>query len=126
MGKTSHATPGQFANELGDYLRHLVKANGREDLSGRWLEAVTSGARKRDYWAALIKGTREMTTNDVDVVANAFGMPDPFTYVRNAHTLAETGDAPTFNVGPHEEDYEISEDPGDYGLAAQERPTPGA
>jgi len=126
VGKTSHAKPGQFANELGEYLRYLVRAHDREDLSGRWLEVVTDGARKRDYWAAIIKGTREMTTNDVDVVAKAFGMPDPFAYVCNAHTLASTGDAPVFNVGTHDEDYDISEDPGDYTLAAQEQPTPGA
>ncbi|KEP72574.1 hypothetical protein HR12_42960 [Microbacterium sp. SUBG005] len=66
-------------------------------------------ARKRDYWTALIKGTREMTTNDIDVVAKAFGLPTPFDYVRNAHELAETGGAPTFNVGTHPEDYDISE-----------------
>lgn len=126
VGKTSHAEPGQFANELGEYLRYLLAANGRQDLSGRWMESITAGARKRDYWTALIKGTREMTTNDIDVVAAAFGLPTPFDYVRNAHELAETGTAPIFNVGPHPEDYDISEDPGEYVLAAKKRPTPGA
>jgi hypothetical protein len=125
MGKISHASPGQFANELGDYLRYLVDANGRTGGAGRWLAKVTDGARKHEYWLAIIKGEREMTSNDVDVISKTFGLADPFAYVRNAHTLAETGAAPTFNVGPHEEDYEISEDPGEYGLAAQERPTPG-
>lgn len=126
MGKTSHATPGQYANELGNYLRHLLAANGKEDRSGRWLEAVTFGARKRDYWAGLVKGDREMTSNDVDVITKAFGLPTPFDYVRFAHELAETGTAPAFNVGTHAEDYEISEDPGEYGLAAKKRPTPGS
>lgn len=122
MGKTSHAEPGPFATEVSAYLRHLLNANGREDLSGRWLETITHGARKRDYWAGIVKGVKEMTTNDIAVIAEAFGMASPFDYVQNAHTLAETGDAPVFDVAPHAEDYDISDDPEDYAKAAKRHP----
>lgn len=125
MGKISHAEPGQFANELGQYLRYLIAENGGgQDLSGRWMERLTAGARKRDYWAGIIKDRKQITTNDIAVVASAFNMPSPFDFVRHAHELAETGTAPTFNVGPHDEDYEISEDPGDEAIAAKRRPSP--
>lgn len=125
MGKTSHKDPGQFASELRGYLTYLIEANGKNDLSGRWLEVITDGARKRDYWSKLVKGVKDMTTNDIDVVAAAFGIASPFDYVRFAHELAENGSAPKFIVGTHDEDFEISDDPGPRAAAAKRKPTPG-
>lgn len=124
MGKTSHLAPGDFASELGAYLRFLVAANGgNEDRSGRWMARLTEGARSHDYWGGIIKGEKAMTANDIGVVAATFGMTAR-EYVANAATLAETGDAPRGDVGTHPEDYDISEDPGEYGLAAKRKPTP--
>lgn len=125
MGKTSHLSPGDFASELGAYLRYLIAANGgNEDKSGRWMARESGGARSHDYWGGIVKGERAMTANDIGVVAEMFGMTGS-EYVANATTLAETGDAPKGNVGPHPEDYEISNDPGSFGLAAKKRPTAG-
>lgn len=125
MGKTSHSAPGDFATELGDYLRFLIKEHGgNDDLSGRWMEKHTGKARSRDYWSGIIKGAREMTTNDIAVIADSFGLP-VFDFVPNAKQLAETGTAPAGNVAPHPEDYDISGDPGDFGLAAKKRQNPG-
>lgn len=124
MGKTSHAEPGDFASELAAYLRYLINANGGgQDLSGRWMAQASGGARSYDYWSKLIKGRQAMTTNDLDVVGEIFGMT-AFEFVRNASTLTETGDAPAGNVGPHPEDYDVSTDPGEYGLAAKKKPKP--
>lgn len=125
MGLKSHAEPEGFSAELNAYLQYLVNGNGREDLSGRWLEEITGKARARDYWSKLVKNERAMNMNDVPVLAKAFGM-DPFDFVRNAELLSQGGSPPIPNVGTHAEDYEISEDPGDrYGLAAKKRPKPG-
>ena len=104
MGKKSHAAPDGFAAELNAYLAHLLNQQGRQDLSGRWLETATDGARSRDYWAGFVKNDRAMNTNDIDVLAKLFGM-SPFEFVRNARELAD--------VGPHPEDFHVSEDPGD-------------
>jgi hypothetical protein len=125
MGLKSHADAEGFSSELNAYLKYLVNGNGREDLSGRWLEEITDKARARDYWSKLIKNERAMNMNDVPVLAKAFGL-DPFDFVRQAEVLANGGEPEIPNVGPHAEDYEISKDPGsEYGLAAKKRPEPG-
>jgi hypothetical protein len=66
-----------------------------------------------------------MTANDIAVIADAFGLPSPFEYVQNAHKLAETGEAELFLVAPPADDYDISEDPGEFGLAAKKAQNPG-
>lgn len=121
MGKKSHATPTGFATELNAYLRHVLDANGKQDLSGRWLAEVTDGARARDYWSALVKDERAMTTNDIDVLAETFGM-SAFDFVRNARALASSGEAPAPIVGALDEDWGIAEDPGDELPQAAETP----
>lgn len=126
MGKESHAQAEGFSADLNAYLKYVIVGNGREDLSGRWLESITGKARSRDYWSKLIKNQRAMSMNDVPVLATAFGM-EPFDFVRGAEILANGGKPEIPNVGPHEEAYEISEDPGkNYGLAAKKRPSPRA
>lgn len=126
MGKTSHLAPGDFASELGSYLRFLIAAHGgNEDRSGRWMARLSEGARSHDYWGGIIKGERAMTANDIGVVASLFGMTAG-EYVANASTLTETGTAPKGDVGTHGEDYDVSTDPGDFGLAAKRGQKPQA
>lgn len=125
MGLKSHAQAEGFSADLNAYLKYIVKGHGRDDLSGRWLTEITSSARARDYWSKLIKNERAMTTNDIDVLAGAFGL-SPFEFVRNAQALAAGEEPEIPNVAPHEDDYVKSEDPGtEYGLAAERPRTPG-
>lgn len=126
MGKESHAQAEGFSAELNAYLKYVIVGNGREDLSGRWLAAITGNARSRDYWSKLVKNERSMSMNDVPVLAAAFGM-DPFDFVRGAEVLANGGSPEVPNVAPHAEDTENSESPaGKYKLAAKKRPKPGS
>lgn len=118
--------PEGFSADLNAYLRKILEDNGKTDRSGRWLGEITEGARSYDYWSKIVKDTRAMTTNDIDVVAKAFGV-SAFVWVDNAqaHAAGIETEPLILNVGTHPEDYEQSEDPGDdYGLAAKERPTP--
>lgn len=116
--------PYGFSADLNAYLKKVLEEdNDREDRSGKWLESVTGGARRYDYWSKIIKGARSMTTNDVQVIASTFGI-SPFEWVANArrHASGERTMALRPNVGPHPEDYDISEDPGDELPSAAERP----
>lgn len=120
--------PEGFSADLNAYLKKVLADNGKVDRSGRWLEEVTGGARSYDYWSKIVKDTRAMTTNDIEVVAKAFGI-SAFEWVDNTktHAAGEETEPLILNVGGHAEDYEHSEDPGDdYELAAKERPTPEA
>ena len=124
MGKTSHLSPGDFASKLGAYLRYLIAANGgNEDRSGRWMARMSDGARSHDYWGGLIKGEKAMTANDIGLVASLFGMTAA-EYVAHSEELADGGEPFKGDVGPHPEDYDVSTDPGEYGLAAKREPKP--
>ncbi len=80
--------PYGFSADLNAYLKKVLEEdNGREDRSGKWLENVTGGARRYDYWSKIVKGTRSMTTNDVQVIAMTFGI-SPFEWVANARRHA--------------------------------------
>lgn len=118
MGTNSVSEPGSLADYLSAYLRHVV---GQQTAAsdGRWL-AQTIGARGRTYWAERMNGAKAMNTNDVEIVAEAFGITswEFFEYAR-LHGLGE--DTPELNVVGHPEDYEQSEDPGDYALASKKR-----
>jgi hypothetical protein len=115
--------PQGFSADLNAYLKKVLADNGREDLSGRWLEEITGQARRYDYWSKIVKNTRAMTTNDIDVLAKAFGI-SPFEWVGNTRRLADGKLVPVLihDVVPHEEDYDISEDPGDAYPNAAETP----
>lgn len=97
--------PAGFSSDLNAYLQKVLADNGREDLSGRWLEEITGRARRYDYWAKIVKDTRAMTTNDIQVLASAFGI-SPFDWVTNAQRHAAGEDTPPliFNVGGFEDD----------------------
>lgn len=124
MGLKSHAAPEEFADVLNKYVQYVLSENGRTDRSGRFLHTKTGEARSRDYWAKIVKGERAMTTNDIGVLAKAFDM-SPYEFVDAAEDLANGRKPVPPNVSAHDEDYELSDDPGDdYGLAAKERPTP--
>lgn len=92
--------PHGFSADLNAYLKKVLADNGREDLSGRWLDQITNGARSYDYWSKLVKDTRAMTTNDIDTLARAFGV-SAFDWVENAQRHAEGKPTPEllFNVG---------------------------
>lgn len=112
MGATSHKEPYGFSQELSDYLRKILADHGREDLSGRWLEKVTGSARRYDYWKKIVKGVSSLTTNDVQVLADAFGV-SPYEFVANARRYKNGQPVAVLsaNVGPTEEDIDRSDFP---------------
>lgn len=126
MGLKSHAQSDGFSADLNAYLKHIINGHGREDLSGRWLSDITMNVRSRDYWSKIVKDQRSMNTNDIDVLAGAFGM-SPFDFVRQARELAAGNEVEVPNVAPHPEDYESGEDPGEqFPNAAAEKREPGS
>lgn len=100
MGAKSHSEPETFAAALNAYLRKVLADNGKTDLSGRWLEEITNGARRYDYWSKFVKGTRAMTTNDIQVLAAAFGV-SPYEWVANTRRHSQGQPVPLVlvNVG---------------------------
>ena len=88
MGAKSYMEPYGFSADLNSYLRKVLADNSKDDLSGRWLEEVTQQARRYDYWSKLVKDTRAMTTNDIQVLAHAFGI-SPFDWVDNTKRHAQ-------------------------------------
>ncbi|MFJ2506286.1 hypothetical protein [Microbacterium sp. NPDC087592] len=108
MGAKSHMDPQGFSADLNEYLKKVLSDNGKVDRSGRWLEEVTAGARSYDYWSKIVKDTRAMTTNDIQVLADAFGISafDWVTYTQ-MHAAGEETPTLVFNVGGHEEDVNV-------------------
>ena len=123
MGAKSHMEPAGFSADLNAYLKKVLQDNGRQDLSGRWLTSITGGARKHDYWGGIVKNTRAMTTNDVQVLAQTFGI-SPYEWVANTRRFRDGQPVPVLihHVGAHDEDYDISEDPGEELAGAAETP----
>ncbi|WP_292698055.1 hypothetical protein [Microbacterium sp. 69-10] len=111
--RRSVLVPGEFAQQTGAYLQHLVREAGG-DRSGRWLEAKAaeldeSTAQKKTYWAKILNLTQAMTTNDIATAAALFDM-SPYAFVRRARTYqAEPESMPTnvidgrFGVGASEQ-----------------------
>lgn len=97
--------PLGFSADLNAFLKKVLSDNGREDLSGRWLEEVTGGARRYDYWSKLTKNARAMTTNDIDVLAKTFGI-SPFDWVDYTQRHARGEEVPVLvlNVGDQVQD----------------------
>lgn len=125
MGKKPVGSdPDDFATDLNVYFEHVVSAHTKA-RDGRWLAEVTGGVRSKGYWSGLLKGTRAMNTNDIDVIARIFNV-SAFDFVRYARDFAHGKPVPVLNVGAHPEDYEISKDPGEFERQAAETPrTPG-
>lgn len=94
-----------FSADLNRYLAKVLEDNGRSDLSGRWLDEITNGARSYDYWSKLVKDARAMTTNDIQVLAKAFDMT-AFQWVANTRRHAAGQPVPVvmFNVGGADDD----------------------
>lgn len=89
MGKASHTSPGGFASTLNSFVSYLVAQEGG-DRSGRWLEERTNGARKKDYWKKFLDDVAAMTTNDIEVLADAWGV-EPYDFVEAAMKHAADG-----------------------------------
>lgn len=77
-----------------DLMRYLNELKG--DMSGRAFSKLAA-AGTHDHWAKIIAGTKVMTTNDVKVAADVFGM-SPYEFVAGARELAKK------NVGPLDDD----------------------
>jgi hypothetical protein len=107
--------PQGFSADLNAYLKKVLADNGREDRSGRWLEEVTGFVRSYDYWSKIAKDSRAMTTNDIDVLAKAFGIT-AFEWVDRTQQYAKGEDVPALvlNVGDPVQD-------GDTLTAEQEQ-----
>lgn len=131
MGRATHLPPSSaFARVLNEYLANLVNEAGGDVLSGRWLEKRTAEQRedapKRSYWAKFTKNEQAMTTNDIALLAPIFGMT-PYEFVASAREWGEGVSNVTPirpNVGPHAEDYELSEYPADLPAVAEEERKP--
>lgn len=97
--------PNGFSADLNAYLKKVLADNGREDLSGRWLDEITGGARSYDYWSKIVKDTRAMTTNDIAELARSFGI-SPFEWVENTrrHAAGEATPQLVPNVGAATDD----------------------
>ena len=118
--------PVGFSADLNAYLKKVLADNGKEDRSGRWLEEVTGHARRYDYWSKLVKDSRAMTTNDIDVLAKTFGTT-PVDWVTNTQRYAAGEAVPVLLVqrNTNADAFRSSEDPGDaYPNAAKQRPSP--
>lgn len=90
-----------FALELAAYLNHL-----RGDMAGReFARRATAGTH--DHWSRILAGKKIMTTNDVKVAAEVFGL-NPYDFVRDARTFAARGNVVPFpSVGaPSDDAYE--------------------
>ncbi|QAB18279.1 hypothetical protein Leucomu_10440 [Leucobacter muris] len=78
--RRSTLVPTPFARHLGAYLSHLVAGAGG-DQSGRWLAARTD--RSNGYWDKILKLRQAMTTNDIAIVAQLFGI-SPYDFINDA------------------------------------------
>lgn len=112
--------PSQFARQINDYVRYVV-GQQTDAKDGRWLEARTD--RGKDYWRAILTKDEAINTNDIQILANLFGV-NVYEFVRQARDHARGIETPRLNVRALDDAYEISDDPGDYGLAAKKRPKP--
>lgn len=77
-----------------DLMRYLNELKG--GMSGRAF-AKQAAAGTHDHWAKILAGTKVMTTNDVKVAAEVFGL-SPYEFVAGARDLASR------NVGPLDDD----------------------
>lgn len=87
------APKSAFASDLHQYLMHIYTASG---LTAREASDRTGGQRGKSWWGDLVKGTKILTTNDIQMIADMLGMT-PYQFVRNAKDYAQ-------NVGGSEED----------------------
>lgn len=112
--------PSQFARDLNAYVRHVVGQHTTA-VDGRWLADRTD--RGKDYWRKVLTEDDALNTNDVQILANLFGV-NPYEFIRSARSHARGEETPRLNVVPLDDAFEISNDPGAYGLAAKKRPKP--
>lgn len=84
-------------------------------------------APKRTYWLKVLNSVQAMTTEDIALVAAHFKVT-PYDFIATARSWNDNGRPSSGfrpDVVPHDEDYDISEDPGDYALASKRKQTPG-
>lgn len=112
--------PSQFAREINAYVRKVI-GDQTKAVDGRWLAERTD--RSRDYWWKVLTRDDAINANDIQILANLFGV-NPYEFVRYARSYARNEEVPTLSVVPLDDAFEISEDPGTYGLAAKKRPEP--
>lgn len=83
--RRSTLVPTPFARRLGRYLWSLVEAeNG--DRSGRWLAARTD--RSNGYWEKILNLKQAMTTTDIELVSELFGV-SPYRFVKDAREWSD-------------------------------------
>lgn len=103
----------QFSKDMTRYVNHVVAAHTAA-RDGRWLAERTD--RGKDYWAGVLNGDA-LNTNDIQILANLFGV-NVYEFVRQARDHARDLETPPLSVRDLDDDFEISDDPGVYGLAA--------
>jgi hypothetical protein len=120
----ARAGHSRFAREVTTYLNKVREDSG---LSVRRVSALSAGERSNTWWADIFNGSKILTTNDIDYIATELLGINPYTFIANArrHSAGDLLPLVTFNVGPHPEDFQISDDTGDeLPSAAETRRTP--
>ena len=101
-----------FAFDLAQYLNHL-----RQGMSGREL-ARRAAAGTHSHWAEILALAKVMTTNDVKVAADIFGL-SPYEFVANARLHAADVGAPGEDVSVLSREDEKQLRQSDMDLAAK-------
>lgn len=88
-----------FAFDLAQYLNHL-----RGEMSGREF-ARQAAAGTNSHWAAILAMSKVMTTNDIKVAADVFGI-SPYEFVAKArlHAIDVGGSGEDVSVLSREEE----------------------
>lgn len=98
-----------------DLMRYLNELKG--EMSGRAF-AKQAAAGTHDHWAKILAGSKVMTTNDVKVAAEVFGL-SPYDFVAGARALAARNVSALDDDGrtlTREQEQAVRKD--DLGLAA--------
>lgn len=110
---------------MNAFVAHVARLK-KWDRSGRKMDAALNAlnAPKRTYWAKILANTQAMTTQDIATLAKYFNMT-PYALIEMARAW-DTAGQPSLGfmpgVGTHDEDYEISADPGAGYRQAAETP----
>lgn len=107
-----------FALELAAHLNDL-----RGSMSGREFSR-RAAAGTHDHWSKILAGTKVMTTNDIQVAADVFGI-SAYEFVEGARRHAGHNVTQFPNVSGPQEDYEQTDFPDVLPAAAETKRDPG-
>lgn len=80
MGRKAIGEAGHFARQVAEEIQRMITEAGG-DSSGRWLQTRTG--RAHSYWGARLSGATPFNVNDVETIADIFGI-SPRQLIENA------------------------------------------